>query len=72
MTAQRPPMPPPSARIVPCPRCGGPSRYAPDNPSRPFCSPRCKLADLGAWANEEFRVAVAEDPQTPPTDGPVH
>jgi endogenous inhibitor of DNA gyrase (YacG/DUF329 family) len=26
------------------------------NPYRPFCSERCKLIDLGAWANEEYRV----------------
>jgi endogenous inhibitor of DNA gyrase (YacG/DUF329 family) len=73
MNAQRPPpaaLPP--ARTVPCPRCGGPSRYAPDNPYRPFCSPRCKLAELGAWANEEFRVDVSEDPPAPPEDGALH
>jgi uncharacterized protein len=28
-----------------------------DNPSRPFCSKRCRLADLGAWAAERYRVA---------------
>lgn len=44
------------ARKVRCPHCGGPSLYAPSNPFRPFCSRRCKLQDLGAWANEEFRI----------------
>jgi uncharacterized protein len=43
-------------RIVRCPACGGDSAYAPGNPYRPFCSERCKNADLGAWASEEFRV----------------
>jgi endogenous inhibitor of DNA gyrase (YacG/DUF329 family) len=31
---------------------------------RPFCSNRCKNVDLGAWANEDFRMATntpAED-----------
>lgn len=54
------------ARIVPCPTCGGPSAYEAANPYRPFCSGRCKGIDLGAWANEDFRVP---DP-TPPDDLP--
>ena len=51
---------------VKCPVCGGPSVYAPSNPFRPFCSERCKNIDLGAWANEEFRLP--ED--APPDDQP--
>jgi uncharacterized protein len=51
---------------VRCPACGGDSIYAQSNPYRPFCSERCKSMDLGAWANEEFRVP---DP-TPPDDQP--
>ncbi len=43
-------------RTVRCPQCGGPARYAPDNPWRPFCSQRCKQLDLGAWASESYRV----------------
>lgn len=30
---------------------------ADDFPPRPFCSPRCKLADLHGWLNEEYRVS---------------
>ena len=54
---------PPAAkpRTVRCPACGGPSVYAPENRYRPFCSERCKLIDLGAWASESFRVEVQED-----------
>jgi endogenous inhibitor of DNA gyrase (YacG/DUF329 family) len=26
------------------------------NEWRPFCSERCKLIDLGAWASEEYRI----------------
>lgn len=47
-------------RIVSCPTCRGDSVFAPSNTSRPFCSPRCKNMDLGAWANEEFRVNTAD------------
>ena len=27
---------------------------------RPFCSERCKMIDLGAWATESYRMPVAE------------
>jgi endogenous inhibitor of DNA gyrase (YacG/DUF329 family) len=27
----------------------------------PFCSDRCKLIDLGAWASEEHKIPVAPD-----------
>ena len=46
-------------RIVRCPACGGKSRYAADNPFRPFCSERCRDIDLGAWASESYRVSAA-------------
>lgn len=50
-------------RTVPCPRCQAPSLFDPSNRFRPFCSNRCRTGDLGAWANEEFRVPVkASDP----------
>jgi endogenous inhibitor of DNA gyrase (YacG/DUF329 family) len=52
------------AKRVTCPTCGGDSIYAPSNPSRPFCSARCKNIDLGAWATETFSVpsdALPED-----------
>ena len=58
-------------RIVRCPGCGGDSVYAPSNPSRPFCSERCRNADLGAWASEGYRVLArpseqdAEDSEPP-------
>ena len=45
---------------VPCPRCGQPALFAPENKWRPFCSERCKLIDLGDWASERYRV-VAHD-----------
>jgi uncharacterized protein len=43
-------------RLVVCPNCKGGSVFHTSNPSRPFCSLRCRSIDLGAWANEEFRV----------------
>lgn len=55
-------------RQVPCPTCGRQALFAPRNPWRPFCSERCRSADLGAWANEAFRVpaAPAGDDDSPP------
>jgi hypothetical protein len=55
-------------RRVRCPACGGDSLYSPDNPFRPFCCERCKNLDLGAWANEGFRVPA--DMQTEATQPP--
>jgi endogenous inhibitor of DNA gyrase (YacG/DUF329 family) len=54
------------AREVACPACGKPAVYAESNPSRPFCSPRCRLTDLGAWASEAYRIPArpAEDEGT--------
>jgi hypothetical protein len=39
-----------------CPQCHTESAWE-GNPSRPFCSERCRLIDLGAWADEEYRIA---------------
>lgn len=50
----------PRPRTVRCPQCGGPSAYSPENRFRPFCSERCKLIDLGHWANESYRIPVEE------------
>ena len=49
-------------RVVRCPGCGGDSIYAASNPWRPFCSARCRGADLGAWASEGYRVAAQPEP----------
>ncbi|HTH50815.1 MAG TPA: DNA gyrase inhibitor YacG [Pyrinomonadaceae bacterium] len=39
---------------VRCPRCGREAEFT-GNEYRPFCSERCKLLDLGAWADEEYK-----------------
>ena len=48
------------ARIVACPHCGASTEWSPQNRFRPFCSERCKMVDLGAWATERYRVPVVE------------
>jgi endogenous inhibitor of DNA gyrase (YacG/DUF329 family) len=52
-------------RLVACPQCGKQSPWTPENKFRPFCSERCKLIDLGAWAKEEYRVPAEEQDEPP-------
>ena len=54
-----------AARTVNCPHCGKSVTWSPDSAYRPFCSERCKLLDLGAWAEESYRVPVAENKDEP-------
>ena len=58
-------------RKVPCPRCRGPAVYSATNPWRPFCSERCRNADLGAWASENYRVATQASAEDMPEDPPL-
>jgi uncharacterized protein len=53
--------PPPRGRGVPaeraeprCPICSRP--VEPACGTRPFCSLRCKMVDLGRWFDESYRV----------------
>ncbi len=45
--------------LVTCPTCGKRIEYD-GNEFRPFCTERCKLLDLGAWADEEFAIPTQE------------
>lgn len=45
--------------LVACPTCATATEYSPENRWRPFCSRRCRLVDLGAWAAEEYRIPVS-------------
>jgi len=38
-----------------CPLCHKPITWE-GNPWRPFCSERCQVTDLGAWATERYCV----------------
>jgi uncharacterized protein len=42
-------------RSMNCPLCHQSSTWE-GNTWRPFCSERCQMADLGAWAAEQYRV----------------
>ncbi|MDH3444781.1 MAG: DNA gyrase inhibitor YacG [Deltaproteobacteria bacterium] len=45
--------------IVKCSNCRAETPWE-NNPHRPFCSDRCQLIDLGAWAAEKYRVPAEE------------
>jgi len=38
-----------------CPLCHKPCAWE-GNPWRPFCSERCQVTDLGAWATNRYRI----------------
>lgn len=71
MAASQPPRLPPK---VLCPRCGEVTSWA-GNPWRPFCSERCKMIDLGAWASEDYRIPGKSGEETenapPPPENEV-
>lgn len=54
--------------IVKCPQCGTEVPWTPESKWRPFCSERCKLIDLGAWASERYRIETPDVPDG--MDGP--
>lgn len=60
-----------------CPVCNRTVRDSGQEASRqmecfPFCSERCKLIDLGAWLEADYRIVCTDDEQSqgPPSQGP--
>jgi len=49
-------------RRVRCPTCRRQTAWT-DNPFRPFCSERCRVVDLAAWADERYRIPGEPVPQ---------
>ena len=42
-----------------CPSCHkGLEATRAEVPTLPFCSPRCRAADLGKWLNESYRISA--------------
>jgi hypothetical protein len=43
-------------------------------PEYPFCSPKCKLVDLGRWLGEEYHISSApnDEEDAPAIDTPGH
>ena len=54
-------------RTVRCPMCKLETTWR-ENPHRPFCSERCRLADLEGWLAGRYVVASDPEGSAPPTD----
>jgi endogenous inhibitor of DNA gyrase (YacG/DUF329 family) len=49
---------------VTCPICGKRLDGAlADWPTLPFCSPKCRLVDLGRWLGESYGIPAEEEPE---------
>ena len=48
--------------VVKCPNCKKPVEWSDKSTFRPFCSERCRVIDLGGWADGSYAI---------PTDTPV-
>lgn len=53
---------------VVCPQCGKSMDSAADPRYRPFCSERCKLADLGQWFSGRYSIPADPEPEAPPPE----
>lgn len=49
-------------RQVQCPSCRKPVAWCAASAFKPFCSDRCRLLDLGAWASEKYAIPAASPP----------
>ena len=47
---------------VKCPTCRKMTLWQTENRYRPFCCERCKLIDLGEWANESHVITTELSP----------
>ena len=47
-------------KTVKCPTCHKDVEWSEKSKWRPFCSDRCRLIDLGEWANESHRIPGQE------------
>ncbi|HEX2570877.1 MAG TPA: DNA gyrase inhibitor YacG [Polyangia bacterium] len=53
-----------------CPICRKPVPPRDQNPAAPFCSPRCRMIDLGNWLGESYRIPVDEGEEDARRPGP--
>lgn len=53
---------------VNCPTCDKTVTWNSEQKNKPFCSERCKLIDLGDWADEKH--AIAGEPAYIPDENP--
>lgn len=51
-------------KTVKCPICRKLVEYSTASQYRPFCSEQCKLIDLGAWAEEQYKISTTKTSQS--------
>lgn len=51
--------------VVKCPTCRRDVPWTEDSKWRPFCSERCKMADLGGWASNSYVIPGEKVPDEP-------
>ena len=49
---------------VQCPQCQKPVIWDDTAQRKPFCSERCKLIDLGDWAEGNHRITGSKTPES--------
>ena len=49
-----------AVRVFICRFCGRKARFDESADFYPFCSQRCRFADLGNWADEKYRLKGGE------------
>jgi endogenous inhibitor of DNA gyrase (YacG/DUF329 family) len=58
-----------AGRLIRCPLCGRRTTWQ-ENPHRPFCSERCRLADLDGWLKGRYAMpGQLDESATSPTLG---
>ncbi|MEP6609135.1 MAG: DNA gyrase inhibitor YacG [Burkholderiaceae bacterium] len=53
---------------VKCPTCGAPVEWNAASRFRPFCSERCALIDLGAWASDGYSITASDETHSDSSD----
>lgn len=52
---------------VKCPTCGNKVNWTREAKFKPFCSERCRMIDLGAWASDRYAISAESPAETDET-----
>lgn len=55
-------------QTVQCPNCKKAVIWSSESPYRPFCSERCRIIDLGAWADGSYAIPTSISPEDENSD----
>jgi len=55
------------SKHIKCPQCGEPFDINIPSKHKPFCGERCKLIDLGAWADGSYSIVAENSPMSEQT-----